>query len=103
MYEDFQNKGVTRMNKKQEQKILSKLLVDKFEFKLANGWFTGYGKTVREAARNLDAKGKTMEIGMLVQVYHNKQSSWWDGREFVKELKKGDKIRSKTTKEADGQ
>jgi len=85
-----------KLSRKQEKKIISQLLVDKFEFKCANGWVTGYGKNVREAARNLDGRGKEIQIGMLVQVYHNKLSTWWDGREFIKELKKGDRMRSKS-------
>lgn len=86
------------MNKKQEQKILSKLLVTKFQFKLINGWFTGYGKDYRDAARNLHGNKKTLEIGALVQVWDGKKSGYWDGREFLKEVKKGDKLRSKNSK-----
>ena len=84
------------MKRTQEQKILSKLLVNKFQFKLANGWVTGYGKTYREAARNLHGNKKTLEIGMLVQVWDGKISTWWDGREFLKEVKHGDRERCKT-------
>ena len=69
----------------------------KFEFKTISGWFTGYGKTYRQAARNLNNKGKkSISVGMLVIVRSKTKwgfkNSYWDGREFIKELKRGSVI-----------
>lgn len=65
----------------------------KFLFKLFGKTYVGYGKNYREAARNLIKKGKSVEIPMLVEVISptkwGTKTSYWDGREFVKELKKG--------------
>lgn len=65
----------------------------RFKFKVYDKTYVGYGKTYREAARNLIKKGKSIEIPMLVQVISptkwGTKTSYWDGREFVKELKKG--------------
>lgn len=64
-----------------------------FRFKSNNRWYDGYGNTYRQAARNLRHKGKSISVGILVIVQSptkwGVKNSYWDGREFIKELKKG--------------
>jgi len=66
-----------------------KYLMKKHKFTYANGTAVGYGDNYRLAARNIPKIIiPTMEIGLLVKIDHKNKETWWDGREFIKELRR---------------
>lgn len=60
----------------------------KYRFHFSNGIGVGYGKNYREAARTMKRIVPIIEVGMLVRIEHKGIFSYWDSREFEKELKK---------------
>lgn len=62
-------------------------------FQFSNGEAHGWGKDYRLAAQKLVLLKRKIEVGMLVRIITDNppKITYWDGREFIKELKKGDK------------
>ena len=65
-------------------------------FEYSNGKSHAWGSDYRKACHRLCFLKKKFEVGLLVRIItDNKKVSYWDGREFIKEIKKGGKIHKK--------
>lgn len=75
-----------QISEKTERKILSKLLVRRFDFVWSNGRGYGYGNTPSQAVSNLKTRNKTIKTGLLVRVKDKGIWSYWDANKFHKAL-----------------